>query len=90
LAAGWSERALLHAVAVCGLFNYVNRIADGTGVVGTPEVIATAAQHLVSNGYAYRGQKLFRLIAILDSMVATLWSWLGAESNAPVVGNQKR
>lgn len=32
-AAGWSERALFHAVAVCALFNFMNRMVDGTGIV---------------------------------------------------------
>jgi len=31
-AAGWSERALYEAVQVCGLFNMMNRIMEGTGV----------------------------------------------------------
>jgi len=30
--AGWSERALYDAVQVCGLFNMMNRIVEGTGV----------------------------------------------------------
>jgi uncharacterized peroxidase-related enzyme len=32
-AAGWSESALMDAVMVCGLFNLMNRIVEGTGVV---------------------------------------------------------
>lgn len=31
-AAGWSERALFHAVEVAAIFNYMNRIIEGTGV----------------------------------------------------------
>lgn len=30
--AGWSERALYDAVQVCALFNFMNRIIEGTGV----------------------------------------------------------
>lgn len=30
--AGWSERALFDAVQVAGLFNFMNRIIEGTGV----------------------------------------------------------
>lgn len=30
--AGWSENALFHAVAVCSLFNFMNRMVDGTGI----------------------------------------------------------
>ena len=32
-AAGWSEDALFDAIVVCGLFNLMNRIVDGSGVV---------------------------------------------------------
>ena len=31
-AAGWSERALYDAIQVCALFNFMNRIIEGTGV----------------------------------------------------------
>ncbi|HFB55466.1 MAG TPA: peroxidase [Hellea balneolensis] len=30
--AGWSERALYDAVQICALFNFMNRIIEGTGV----------------------------------------------------------
>jgi len=32
-AAGWSERALYDAVIVCALFNFMNRLVDGCGIV---------------------------------------------------------
>ncbi|MBI2993062.1 MAG: peroxidase-related enzyme [Gammaproteobacteria bacterium] len=32
-AAGWSEEALYDAVCVCALFNFMNRIVEGCGVV---------------------------------------------------------
>lgn len=32
LAAGWSEEALFEAVQICGLFNMMNRIIEGSGV----------------------------------------------------------
>lgn len=32
-AAGWDEQALFDAVTVCALFNFMNRIIEGTGVV---------------------------------------------------------
>ena len=35
-AAGWSERALYDAVQVCALFNFMNRIVEGTGVAAYP------------------------------------------------------
>lgn len=31
-AAGWSERALYDAIQICALFNFMNRIIEGTGV----------------------------------------------------------
>lgn len=31
-AAGWPEKALFHAVAVCALFNFMNRMVEGTGI----------------------------------------------------------
>lgn len=31
-AAGWSEAALFDAIKVCALFNFMNRIVEGTGV----------------------------------------------------------
>lgn len=34
--AGWSEEALFHAISVCALFNFMNRIVDGSGVVANP------------------------------------------------------
>lgn len=30
--AGWDERALFHSVAVCALFNFMNRIVEGCGI----------------------------------------------------------
>lgn len=31
--AGWTEEALYDAIVVCALFNFMNRIVDGTGVI---------------------------------------------------------
>jgi len=31
-AAGWGERALYEAVSICGLFNMMNRLIEGTGI----------------------------------------------------------
>ena len=30
--AGWSEEALFDAIQVCGVFNLVNRIIEGSGI----------------------------------------------------------
>ena len=35
--AGWSEEALFDAVQTCALFNFMNRIVEGTGVVPRPK-----------------------------------------------------
>lgn len=33
---GWSEQALYDAIQVCALFNFMNRLVDGTGVTFDP------------------------------------------------------
>jgi uncharacterized peroxidase-related enzyme len=52
LAAGWEERALHDAVAVCALFNFMNRFVNGLGVHAGPDYFTTAAQRLADTGYA--------------------------------------
>jgi uncharacterized peroxidase-related enzyme len=37
-AAGWSEKALFHTVAVCALFNFMNRMVDGLGITPSAEM----------------------------------------------------
>ena len=49
--AGWSDEALLHAIAVCAYFNNMNRLVEGAGIVGSAEDYAVAAQRLVAHGY---------------------------------------
>ena len=39
-AAGWTEEALFHAIAVCAIFNFMNRIVEGCGVKTDDDVIA--------------------------------------------------
>jgi uncharacterized peroxidase-related enzyme len=53
--AGWSDEALLHAIAVCAYFNNMNRLVEGAGIVGTSEEYAKAAQRLVKHGYLRGG-----------------------------------
>lgn len=50
-AAGWSEEALVHAIAVCAYFNQMNRLVEGAGIVGSPESYAANAEALVARGY---------------------------------------
>lgn len=39
-AAGWSEEALYYAVLTCALFNFMNRIVEGMGLVTSPAIQA--------------------------------------------------
>jgi uncharacterized peroxidase-related enzyme len=55
--AGWNDEALLHAVAVCAYFNNMNRLVEGTGIVGNPQEYAAAAERLVAQGYRRSGAK---------------------------------
>ena len=36
--AGWSEEALYHAISVCAIFNFMNRIVEGCGVQSNPDI----------------------------------------------------
>jgi uncharacterized protein YciW len=38
--AGWTEEALFHAISVCALFNFMNRIVEGCGVQTDEDVRA--------------------------------------------------
>jgi uncharacterized peroxidase-related enzyme len=50
-AAGWSERALHDAVLTTCLFSFMNRLLDGHGCLGKPDVFATRALELKEKGY---------------------------------------
>ncbi len=50
-AAGWSDEALVHAIAVCAYFNQMNRLVEGAGIVGNAEGYAAQADALVARGY---------------------------------------
>lgn len=41
-AAGWPEQALFDAISVCALFNYMNRIVDGSGMKADPLTMSDA------------------------------------------------
>ena len=49
--AGWSDEALLYAVAVCAYFNNMNRLVEGAGIVGNTAEYSIAAHRLVEHGY---------------------------------------
>ena len=49
--AGWSDEALLYAIAVCAYFNNMNRLVEGAGILGNMEDYSNAARRLVDDGY---------------------------------------
>src|ERR1700677_3871410 len=51
-AAGWEEQALHDAVAICALFNMMNRLVEGLGIAGDTDYFALAADRLHAGGYA--------------------------------------
>jgi uncharacterized peroxidase-related enzyme len=52
LAAGWPEQALHDAVAVCALFNMMNRLVEGLGITAGDDYFNLAAERLAGGGYA--------------------------------------
>ena len=50
-AAGWSERALRDAIFVCGLFNCMNRVVKGHGIVPDPNQFAARGHRTATHGY---------------------------------------
>jgi uncharacterized peroxidase-related enzyme len=51
--AGWDDRALYDAVAICALFNLMNRLVNGLGVEAPEAYTKLAAQRLADGGYAH-------------------------------------
>jgi uncharacterized peroxidase-related enzyme len=50
-AAGWADDALYAAVMVCALFNFMNRMVDGLGIVTNPSYFAESGERLRRIGY---------------------------------------
>jgi uncharacterized peroxidase-related enzyme len=50
-AAGWNDRALHDATAICALFNLMNRLVNGLGVEAPEAYIKLAAERLAAGGY---------------------------------------
>ena len=50
-AAGWNDRAVHDASAICGLFNLMNRLVNGLGVKAPEGYVKLAAQRLADDGY---------------------------------------
>jgi len=49
--AGWDDRAVHDATAICGLFNLMNRLVNGLGVEAPEAYTRMAAQRLADRGY---------------------------------------
>jgi uncharacterized peroxidase-related enzyme len=49
---GWDDRAVHDAVAICALFNLMNRLVNGLGVEAPEAYTKLAAQRLAKGGYA--------------------------------------
>jgi uncharacterized peroxidase-related enzyme len=58
LAAGWDEKAVHDAALVCALFNCMNRIVSGAGIVGTEPYYKAGGAALAKDGYAAIADKL--------------------------------
>lgn len=50
-AAGWSNEALLQAIAVCCLANFMNRLVEGTGIEADPAKFRARGEAAVKLGY---------------------------------------
>lgn len=51
LAAGWDEEALFSAVLVCCVFNFMNRLVDGCGLVASENQAVNGGKFLAEHGY---------------------------------------
>lgn len=50
-AAGWDEQALHHAVALCALANFMNRLVEGAGIHADPAKFDLRATVAIEQGY---------------------------------------
>lgn len=51
LDAGWDATALYHTVAVTALFNFMNRLVEGSGIELDPLYVKPSAERLADRGY---------------------------------------
>ncbi len=58
LAAGWPEEALFDAVAICALYNLMNRLVNGLGIEADADYFEAAARRLSTGGYAAMAEAL--------------------------------
>ncbi len=54
-AAGWDEDALFSAILVCCVFNFMNRLVEGSGLVASEQQAAMGGKFLFEKGYAAVG-----------------------------------
>ncbi len=52
IAAGWNDRTVHDATAICALFNLMNRLVNGLGVEAPEAYTKLAAERLATGGYA--------------------------------------
>ncbi len=70
-AAGWDEQALFDAVSVCALFNFMNRIVEGSGIKANPlaaspdEMEARLARMGGAGADPHRGEPSYSRLAAL-------------------------
>lgn len=69
--AGWDEQALFDAVSVCALFNFMNRIVEGSGIKSNPleadkaELDARMIRMGGATGDPHRGERSYTKLARL-------------------------
>jgi len=50
-AAGWNDEAIMQAIVMCCLANFMNRLVEGTGVHADPSKFVARAKSAVEKGY---------------------------------------
>lgn len=76
-AAGWDEQALFDAISVCALFNFMNRIVEGSGIKANPlaadqaELDARMARMGGSTEDSYRGEHSYTRLAAMWGISST-------------------
>lgn len=51
-AAGWNDEALHDIVSICSLFNLMNRLVSGLGIIADDSYYSTIADRISAEGYA--------------------------------------
>jgi uncharacterized peroxidase-related enzyme len=75
--AGWDEQALFDAVSVCALFNFMNRIVEGSGIKANPleadpaELDARMSRMGGATDDPYRGERSYTRLATLWGIAET-------------------